>query len=115
MAKKIAQGDPLPAAYQTPQKLDWEETEAILYARANLKKPNAHRMAPAETTIRRLDFSQMSETEHKENAARTLQTAAVAALRAVRNLKDLADTVHLLGHTCRGLQDQVRVNYYMLG
>ncbi len=107
MARKIAQGEALPSDYATPQKRNWEETEEILYARANLKKPNAHRMAPAEATIRGLDFSQMSEEEHRQQLDRTIQTGAVASLRAVRNIKDLADTVHLLGHTCRGLQDQV--------
>ena len=107
LAKKIVAGEDLPASYQTPQKIDWEETQAILYARANIKKPNPHRMAPAEATIRGLDFSEMSEKDYKDNLSRTLQTGAVASLRAVRNIKDLADTVHLLGHTVRGLQDQV--------
>ncbi len=108
LAKSISEQQPMPSTSRAFQPGDWEETERILYERAAIRKPNKHRMAPAEKSARELNFDEMDAQKHKDMLARCVQTGTVASLRAVRNLKDLADTVHLLAHTVRGMQEQVR-------
>ena len=107
LAKSLVDKEPIPSTSRALLPGDWEETERTLYERAGIKRPNKHRMAQAERTARELDFDQMDKDKYREMLAKTVQTGAVASLRAVRNLKDLTDTVHLLGHTCRGMQDEV--------
>ena len=62
-----------------------------------------------EHTLDRLDFSTMTDKDYHDNLGKVAKTGASAAALAVRLIKDLKDTVQLLGHSVRGLQDQVSV------
>ncbi len=107
-ARKLASKKPVPTTSK-PAAADWEETKEILYKRANLDIPTKHRKQRAEFSVEKLDFTkEMAEDKYKEAVGSCAKLAAGAAMLAVRLVKDLRDECHLIGHSVRGLQDQVR-------
>ena len=106
-ARKLAAGENVAKTSQ-PSLEDWMETKVILYKRAKIPMPTQHRKAKAERTVEALKFEEMSDDEYKKNMGECVKVAAGAAMLAVRMLKDLRDDTRIIGHSVRGVQDQVR-------
>ncbi len=110
IAKRIAANEPIPSTSKGKPE-NWEETRNILYKRADIKPPQKHKRSDLEHTLDKLDFKDMAEKEYIDNLGKVAKAGASASAMAVRMIKDLRDTVHLLGHSVRGLQDQVSIYF----